>query len=160
MKALTLWEPWASLIAMNKKKIETRSWKAPDNLIGERIAIHAATKMHILGKIMCREFSKLLDIVPYTGSWLYYLEYSVGPFGKIVATAKLVDCVEITDENEVMEYATIGYGEKQNIVDGNEYHFGDYTPGRYAWILDDIQRLDVPIPAKGKQRLWNWYGNL
>ena len=29
MKALTLWEPWASLIARGHKIVETRSWSAP-----------------------------------------------------------------------------------------------------------------------------------
>ena len=42
MKAISLWQPWASLIACEAKRIETRSWKPPQSLIGERIAIHAA----------------------------------------------------------------------------------------------------------------------
>ncbi len=43
MKALTLWQPWASLIVLRHKRFETRSWKM-DGLIGERIAIHAAKR--------------------------------------------------------------------------------------------------------------------
>jgi hypothetical protein len=34
--------------------------------------------------------------------------------------------------------------------------FGDYTLGRFAWMLEDTHRLKGPIPARGKQRLWNW----
>ena len=41
MKALTLHQPWASLIACGAKRIETRSWPPPKSLIGKRIAIHA-----------------------------------------------------------------------------------------------------------------------
>jgi hypothetical protein len=39
-------------------------------------------------------------------------------------------------------------------ITGNEFEFGDYTYGRYAWLLDNVQRID-PVPAKGKQRLWD-----
>jgi hypothetical protein len=42
MPAVSLWQPWASLIAVGAKTIETRSWPAPKGLIGQRIAIHAA----------------------------------------------------------------------------------------------------------------------
>lgn len=38
----------------------------------------------------------------------------------------------------------------------DEYHFGDYSDGRFAWQLDDVVQLQVPIPAKGQLSLWNW----
>lgn len=41
MRALTVKQPWASLIASGEKIIENRSWRPPAALIGERIAIHA-----------------------------------------------------------------------------------------------------------------------
>jgi len=44
VKALTLWQPYASLCALGVKTIKTRSWPAPKALIGQRIAIHAATR--------------------------------------------------------------------------------------------------------------------
>lgn len=34
---------------------------------------------------------------------------------------------------------------------------GDFTPGRYAWLLTDITPCD-PVPAKGRQVLWEWEG--
>ena len=43
MKALTLHQPWASLIAGGRKTIETRPWAPPCGLVGERFAIHAGT---------------------------------------------------------------------------------------------------------------------
>jgi len=45
-------------------------------------------------------------------------------------------------------------------LDSNEYAFGDYTPGRYAWLLSDVQALPTPIPAKGQLGLWRWEGDL
>jgi hypothetical protein len=37
-----------------------------------------------------------------------------------------------------------------------ELSFGDYTPGRYAWILTNVKALPEPIPAKGALGLWEW----
>ncbi|BFH70618.1 hypothetical protein J27TS7_57880 [Paenibacillus dendritiformis] len=60
------------------------------------------------------------------------------------------------------EYGTIGLkanNGKFKIWGGwrdDEYYFGDYTDGRYAWELTDVKQLPVPIPAKGQQGLWNW----
>lgn len=45
MKAISLWQPWASLIACGVKVYETRSWPPPRELIGQPIAIHAAKKI-------------------------------------------------------------------------------------------------------------------
>lgn len=44
MKALTLWQPWASLVALGEKRIETRSWSTPFNATQTaRAAIATAT---------------------------------------------------------------------------------------------------------------------
>lgn len=125
MKVITLWEPWASLIAVGAKKIETRSWNT--NYRG-RIAIHAAKKIvRIPSVVNCAiATTELVDL----------------HHGKIVATAGIVDCVQMT----------------QKMVDDlapQEYFFGDWEVGRYAWILKDVKRLDEPIPVKGFQGIWN-----
>ena len=60
-----------------------------------------------------------------------------------------MDCLEIIDD--------FGMLENGHIVIGNELAFGDYSQGRYAWILDNIQAIK-PVPAKGMQRIWNWEG--
>ena len=39
---------------------------------------------------------------------------------------------------------------------GQELAFGNYTPGRYAWILEGVKPLADPIPAKGALSLWEW----
>ena len=56
MKAITLHQPWASLIAEGVKTIETRSWAPPAALWGERIAIHAATRKPTVDYPACRHF--------------------------------------------------------------------------------------------------------
>ena len=38
-----------------------------------------------------------------------------------------------------------------------EKAFGDYSPGRYGWLLSDPVQFAEPIPAKGKLGIWNYY---
>ena len=68
-------------------------------------------------------------------------------YGKVIATAELTDCILITQEfvDSITEL---------------EKTLGDYTIGRYAWKLENVNMLDEPIPAKGNQRLWEWKGEL
>jgi hypothetical protein len=37
-----------------------------------------------------------------------------------------------------------------------EYVFGNYDPGRWAWLLADITPLPKPDPCKGALSLWEW----
>ena len=44
MMALTVWQPWATLIALGHKPYEFRRWTPSRSLIGQRIAIHAGAR--------------------------------------------------------------------------------------------------------------------
>ncbi len=131
MRVITLQEPWASLIGEGIKIIETRSW--PCNQFGE-LYIHA-------GKAKIPQNDKRKNEL---AGWLK------GPlhYGTIFAKCNLSDCVLITKE-----YA-------QRIRETNPQCFlcGDYTPGRYAWILTDIQ-LTPPIEVGGKLGIWYYKEN-
>ncbi len=63
--------------------------------------------------------------------------------GYVLGTAELVDCVKITPE-----YI--------NTLSKDEIALGDYTLGRYAWVMANAIEFPEPIPAKGKQGIWNW----
>jgi hypothetical protein len=132
MRALTLWQPWASLIAIGAKLVETRSWAPPSWLVGERIAIHAAqTPDHI-------------DIA-VTYPFHAYLHSAPLPLGAVVATAVIDRYAEMTVES-------IDRLERDN---PHEYAFGLYEPGRFAWVLRDVEPLAVPVLARGGQKIWN-----
>ena len=79
MKALTLIQPWASLILLGEKKIETRSWKT--NYRGE-IYIHASLSLSKSERV---ESAKK------------YLKSEIKP-GCILFKCELVDCIPMTDE--------------------------------------------------------------
>jgi len=184
MKAITLWQPWASLIACGAKKYETRSWSTSYR---GPIAIHAAA---------VTPSTTLRHIFPL-GAWSYHPDYSAKcafmkdvyqaifpekvaqgegfeyldkmdslPRGAIIATAELVECWEIQPSNgRGVNYKDV-FIHKRDLqgldgftwIEGNERLFGDWTPGRYAWELQNVVMLPEPIPAKGAQGLWNWEG--
>lgn len=152
MKALPLWQPWATLVANQRKRIETRSWPAPRYVLGERVAIHA-TKGGLrtnqeLELLATPEFfaclwsevpnKRFADVTPNAISWVL-------PRGAIVATAVVDRCLPIDAERARALAAT----------NPTEYAFGDYTPGRFAWVLRDVERLAEPIPFKGRQGIFD-----
>ena len=138
MKALTVIQPWATLIAIKAKTVETRSWRT--DYRGD-LAIHAAKgwkKENVRLAMMSEPFKTALKDAGYP-------LFSLLPRGCIVATATLVDCW-ITDGG-------IQWGNRNAFL---ETAFGDFSPGRYAWVLENIHPLPKSIPAKGALGLWGW----
>lgn len=48
------------------------------------------------------------------------------------------------------------YIEKMKKNNYQEYICGEYSEGRYAWILKDVVPLDNPISVKGDLAIWNY----
>ena len=164
MKAITLWDPWASLIALGEKKVETRSWRTDYR---GPLAIHAAKRP--MDKIAWKEpfYSALspMMLAFYSALSPMRLDHELPSMirhypGCIVATCWLMYCLPIIGFDEEYQVAKMDF--KKGEIDctimlgGKELAFGDYTVGRYAWYFNDIKPLVKPIPAKGFQRLWNW----
>lgn len=156
MKAITIYQPWASLIACGAKKYETRSWAT--NYRG-KIAIHAGKTLW--GSL--ENMPTMPDII-WTAmkSALFPIQYFEElPLGAIIATAELVGCHEIIISRHRIGHPFIPRrdfdGEPiREWIEDNEFLFGDWAAGRYAWEFANITPLDAPIPVKGKQRLWEW----
>lgn len=152
MKVLTLTQPWATLVAIGAKHIETRSWATSYR---GPLAIRAAKGASSIGwpqiNHICRHtepFKSVLQLDRHPAEAL--------PIGAIVAVCELKGCIRI--EEGLLSYQNPGVG--WWIITEQERAFGDYTPGRYAWLLADIRALPDPIPAKGKLGLWNYEGEL
>lgn len=163
MKALTLWQPWASLIAVGAKRHETRSWPAPATILGERIAIHAAVRPVdrrfrspcALGtldtqfdRMCCRQLGLDWaapddDQLPRRGL----------PYGVVVATAIVHDC----HKAEAVAYRLKTRGTPDDLDD---LLSGDFTFGRYAWELRDVRVVEGGSPVRGRQGVWNYDGPL
>ena len=115
MKAITLYQPYATLIACGAKRHETRSWRAPGWLIGQRLAIHAGKTLEPLHPASDHDLIEIL--IRFCGpEWPFNL-----PRGAVVATAILDGCYPAEP------LASSGAVTFEDLV------CGDWSRGRWAW---------------------------
>jgi len=140
MKALTLWQPWATLMAIGAKRWETRSWRMAYR---GPLAIYAAAKTP---KSVVEWFEKERH-VRGSDAWMMDLGLHAGGFprelvyGAVLCTLVVIDCVPV---------------EEVGALSPMERACGNFTPGRWAIMTNDLCPLPEPIPAKGRQGLWKW----
>lgn len=144
MKAITVWQPWAWLLAAGIKHDETRSWRT--NYRGE-ILIHAAKKeFHEVAPLMTIEAYAALEAELFRRNMNLMDRNRYFHTGAIIGTAILTDCKLIDQE----------YHDFIKELCPEEFLYGDFTVGRYAWRLEKPQLFKTPIPTPGKQGLWNF----
>lgn len=129
MKALTISQPFASLIASGEKWIENRRW--PTSYRGE-LAIHAGKGLQYLDKEELAEY----------------------PSSCVIAVAKLAACVTL----EVIR-AKERSDERKRLIDGTSRNWSEaarhpHAEGPWCWILEDV-RIIEHVPMRGAQGLWN-----
>lgn len=140
MKVISIIQPWATLIMIKEKRYETKSRRT--HYRGE-LAIHASKK---IDKIAC-ESEPFKSVLANHGYNIDNL-----PMGAILGRVILRDCLEVVYDHG--DYANLGIGTRT--VSDNEYHFGCYESGRFAYDLSDVDNFDKPISAKGQLGLWNY----
>jgi hypothetical protein len=137
MKTLSLLQPWATLVVMGAKKIETRSWNTKYR--GE-ILIHASAN---------KKEAELLCGVPGKDPFKRFIRHCTDlPFGAIIGKANIVSTATTT------ELLSSNMFIKDIQLTDQEKAFGDYTPGRYGWLLKDAIQFRNPVKAKGSLSLW------
>jgi len=128
MKALTICQPYAELIARGDKRVENREW--PTRYRG-LLYIHAGKS---------REWMNDGDDgMEYD----YGLRVADMSFGAVVAVARLVDC---------LEYDFIMRGMHREKYPWLKDH--EHTNGPWCWILADVSRVK-PVPWRGALGLWD-----
>ena len=159
MIAITIKQPWATLIALGEKRFETRSWQTKYR---GQIAIHAGKQIDIEA---CHD----RDIASALNKHGIVIIDDL-PTGVVLAKVDLVNCWHIVYHpgTDVDKAKSIPIGGELDVPKHHpdfhryivptekEISFGDWTPGRYAWELTNIQVLDEPIPTKGQLSLWEW----
>ncbi len=123
--ALSLTQPWASLVAIGYKKIETRSWSTSYR---GPLWIHAAKGFDTYAKGFAQT-ERALGRIP-----------GRLPFGAIIAKVELIDVRLAKDVEQE--------------ISALERLYGDYSWGRYAWIFENVEALAEPIPCKGRLGLF------
>ena len=91
MKAITIKQPWASLIVSGLKDIENRTWSCPKKYLGKRVLIHAAKTSvkkgwSALNGMQIKKVSKHKDKL--------YGDNEDLPKGAIIGSVEIVDCVQ------------------------------------------------------------------
>jgi hypothetical protein len=128
MKAISLWQPWASLIAFGVKRHETRHWATSYR---GPIAIQASKQLDLAGA------PEKLCIALWGKHWPDAM-----PLGAIVAIGELTGCADAARAAAGSTAADLASG--------------NFTAGRFAWTIDKVRPLAPPIAALGRQRLFNW----
>ena len=179
MKAITLHQPYASLIATHRKRYETRSWPPPAGMINQRIGIHAGKRKSRDVQETIQYFHGPHAAVTFTGE--HEIRSAVGcesfdyesfwvtergqhaasyPLGVMVCTAVLWDAGKIVaragqcgaTRNVVLTIDWLGNSQHQ--VPADDY--GWYEVGRWVWMLGNVEVCHPPVPAKGRQGIWEW----
>jgi activating signal cointegrator 1 len=132
MRALTIIQPFAELIALQAKRCENRTWAT--NYRG-LLAIHAGKSRRYQGEDV-REIAEN-----------YLLSGEMLAFGAIIAVARLVDCVQVSSGKE--RAASIErLGERFAWM-----HDHEHAEGPWCFVLRDVRRVG-PIECNGAQGLW------
>lgn len=154
VKAISIRQPWASLIAIGSKRIETRSWHT--NYRGP-IAIHASKTY--------RKSERALeqDQDFYDELRLFYDRPFNLPTGEIIAVADLVSCVQAEKIRPVADgpliLPLVPRSDGTFIAESREGAFGYFADGRFAWVLGSVRRIE-PVGAKGSLGIWEFQGDL
>lgn len=150
MKAISLWQPWASLLVLGSKTIETRS--CPTHYRGP-LLIHAAKRKNIS------------ELIYYGSCWAFHAAFhpiggsgmgknGVGlydlPFGAIIGQVDLVDC-RPTGSFTGDELDTLRYPPGVTHMSWTERVLGNFERGRYGWVMANPKVFETPIPFKGSQ---------
>lgn len=154
-KALTIWQPWATLVMFGAKPHEFRKWNFADKphlakLIGQRVVIHAGARParvpevnDILARIENGE-SALKDEIAKP--------FLLGLRGALVAK-------EVGGAPLSSALGTVVLGEPRSVVDLFKDTIADsdrLDQHMYGWPMIDPVEFAEPIPAAGAQGFWNW----
>lgn len=135
MKALSLWQPWASLWLSPSKVHETRSWALKYPPEGFWLAVHAAKRAHSHDGLdlddICNE--------QFGPHWFKDL-----PRGAIIGRVFVTDL-----------YSTTAMRLSGDVPQGDDFDCGNYEDGRWAWRRSEFRRLRTPIPYRGLQGIFN-----
>lgn len=150
MKAITIWQPWATLIVAGAKPYEFRGWPAPRALRGTRIAIHAGARqvrrdeiadliMRLRGDEAWSTCLRKDSALPLLEKWLS--SPGVLPLSSIIGTARL---------GEPINASKIVHEFGGPVNDSNRAEHCNW-----AWPLSLIEPC-TPLPARGAQGFWDW----
>jgi hypothetical protein len=151
MKALTIWQPWASLIMLGAKPYEFRGWAAPRAIWGQRIGVHAGAR-----PVRKDEIADLILRLRSAEAWstalrpeiaLPFLERAHANPGSLARASML--CTAVLGEPRRAADIVGEFGGQMNDSDRQEH-------ASWAWPMREVQPLEPFVPVKGAQGFWEW----
>ncbi len=150
MKALSLMQPWASLLSIGAKTHETRGWSTKYR---GPLLIHASKAWTLRMALLCYQepYFRALRAAGIElparcdGTRLPYFL----PTGAIIAVAQLVDCRPTPSGSHYADRGRAAWP-----ASDLDRAFGNWEPGRFAWQLEDVRPLRKPVECAGKLNLW------
>ena len=161
---ITLYQPYATLLAYGIKKNETRPGKTSHTLEKGKYLIHAAKKFNKeltelcnrepirteLAEIGFRQSKHINGIGGSHGRWIHDL-----PLGQIIGSFEVRECVTVghtfKENNHIAAAFALSPTEGGISFKYPELSYGDYSEGRTIWIGQNHKVLENPIAYKGQQ---------
>ena len=151
VRALTVRQPWATLIARGLKRHELRTWAPPASLLdGGVLLVHAAKAAAVWGS-----HSRRRSILRRLGC-----DEAALPLGAVVAACEVEDALVV----ERAPRRPGGPCRARDLRTGDEtwcatdqwgvWPWGLWTPGTVVWRLCEVAPLAAPAPCTGRQGLW------
>lgn len=144
LRCVALHQYLASLVELDLKRIETRSFRIS---FRGPLAIQAAKKIPNYAKELYQTRPSVRSALLQHYGIRRKDELCMLPTAKILCVCDLVDCVKMQSDNPTnqvpAEFRTEGWEE-----------FGIYKQGRYLWFLRNIRRLKQPVECRGYQGVW------
>jgi activating signal cointegrator 1 len=135
VKAITVRQPWATLIAMGAKHYETRFWSTSYR---GPLAIHASSAFPSEARALCVDDELFRETLNQGG----YLNPTKLPLGACICFVQLT---------EVRPARSLSAD-----LSERELYFGNWSPGWFGWKLENVQVFPQPFPARGRMSLWDW----
>ena len=152
MKAITIRQPWASLIAHGIKDIENRTWKCPAKHIGTRVLIHAAVKTSDFWD--CPNYGIVHNHIREVTK--YGTDYSKYNTMAIIGSVEIADCVVNHSSiwAEKTKLPTVG-----DVLEDIHFLGKVQNPDSiiYNWMLTNPILFEEPIMnIKGRLGFWDY----
>jgi hypothetical protein len=128
MRALSVAQPWASLLVLGAKRLETRPWRTEHR---GPLLIHASRAFPAAARALQRQ-EPFRTLLAGLGDDL--------PLGAVVGAVDLAACDRVED---------------LPAPPAAELALGDFGPGRWAWRVERPRGLATPLPARGRLGLFD-----